>query len=247
MKLLIVIATLLLLSCHQTKNDGPILAASDYVPAPATPAPGEGASLPSLEEFVLRVMDVCAAKLSPVRKAVLATSISSVAERYIQQREDQETYVILICIESKFDNRARSPVGATGLAQIMPKYAQNFADLCSMGKLENGDIEDPIINLSLGACLYQHLTKELGSSILAIAAYNAGPNSSSVRNLANLANPVPETASYVAKSAMLKEKLKDGKDNPGTVPDGSGEKGADRRDDGQERRDPPVPSEQPTK
>jgi hypothetical protein len=230
---ILLLVTQLLISCQApVVSDGPTINSADYPPpsppeaAPASSPPSEGEALSSLERFTLRAMAVCAAKLSPVRQATLARSISSIASRYIVRKEDRETYVILICIESKYDNKARSPVGATGLAQIMPKYAQNFADLCQLGQLDPSDVEDPIINLSLGACLYQHLTKELGSSILAIAAYNAGPNSSSVRNLAKLSNPVPETASYVAKSALLKEKMRES--DAGTVPDGQGEVSTNR-------------------
>jgi soluble lytic murein transglycosylase-like protein len=89
----------------------------------------------------------------------------------------------------------------------MPKYAQSFADLCNLGQLGKDDETDPILNLSLGACLFQHLLDTHKSNILALAAYNAGSASSSVASLKQLGNPVPETAAYVAKATYLKEKV----------------------------------------
>lgn len=172
------------------------------------PQEEEVAAKPTLDAtFASRVMKVCGTKLSNAKTAVLASTLSTVVVRHIDSLEHQQMFILLVCIESKFDNKARSPVGAVGLAQIMPKYAQDFADICSLGKLEPGDIEDPTINLTLGACFFNHLTKELGSSILAVAAYNAGANSSSVKNLAALASPVYETAGYVAKASFLRERL----------------------------------------
>lgn len=227
----------------------------------------------SLQEYSLKVMEVCGTKISPMRQSAIATSIEVVVPWYIKDRADQEMFVMLICIESRFDNRAKSPVGAVGLAQLMPKYAQNFADLCNLGKLEAGDIEDPTINISLGACFFSSLRKELKSSILAVAAYNAGPASSSVRNLAMLGNPVHETASYVAKAEMLKEKMKGAKDtmkgakeqmddgqakgsteqnstskqdsDKREVPNGKGEGVPNQRGAGEEHSGAPTPSQQP--
>lgn len=208
----------------------------------------------TLEQFTLLVMNECGANISQAKLSLYAKYIASVAEARIDSYENQRLFIMLLCIESKFDNRARSPVGAVGLAQIMPKYAQNFADLCNLGKLQPGDEADPVMNLTLGACLFNSLTVQLGSSILAVAAYNAGPNSSSVRNLTQLGNPVPETASYVAKLSYLKEKVDESttksvpaaQNNNAAVPDGKRSSRTGERDPVAERSPAPVPSVQPT-
>jgi hypothetical protein len=204
----------------------------------------------SLEQFTLLVMKECGANVSQAKLSLYAQYIASVAESRIESYENQKLFIMLLCIESKFNNSARSPVGAVGLAQIMPKYAQNFADLCKLGKLQPGDETDPVMNLTLGACLFNSLTIQLGSSILAVAAYNAGPNSASVRNLTQLGNPVPETASYVAKLSYLKEKVDESaqpaQNNNAAVPDGKRSGRASERDPVAERSPTPVPSVQPT-
>jgi hypothetical protein len=203
-----------------------------------------------LEDLVLRVIDICNTKLSPAAKKAKALLFANIVPSYLAVRADQEMYALLVCIESKYDNTARSSVGAVGMAQIMPKYAQNFADLCNLGKLDPKDVEDPILNLSLGACFYSSLLANTKSTILAIAAYNAGANSSSVRELAKLGSPVPETASYVAKAALLKEKIEDktnngsNKTDKGSVPDGKGERIHNQRDDGSKPSEAPVSSKQ---
>lgn len=214
-----------------------------------TPKP-QLAKLEPLEDLVLRVIDICNTKLSPAAKKAKALLFANIVPSYLTVRADQEMYALLVCIESKYDNTARSSVGAVGMAQIMPKYAQDFANLCNLGKLDPKDVEDPILNLSLGACFYSSLLANTKSTILAVAAYNAGPSSSSVRELARLGSPVPETASYVAKAALLREKLDDktntgsDKADKGSVSDGKREGVRNQRDDGSKPGEASVSSKQ---
>lgn len=230
MKTLIIYCLLTLLACNESVS----------VQYPITSIAGP--KVEPLENFVTRVIDTCNTKLSPASRRAKASLFSTIVPRYLPSRVDQEMYSLLICIESKYDNTARSQAGAVGMAQIMPKYAQDFANLCELGKLDSKDVEDPIINLSLGACFFNSLLKGTNSTILAIAAYNAGANSSSVRELAKLGSPVPETASYVAKAALLKEKLND-KTDKGSVSTREGERVPDQRDAGSGTSSTPVPSE----
>ncbi len=81
----------------------------------------------------------------------------------------------LIRQESMFDAGAQSPVGATGLMQLMPATAKSVAKKLgvpySPGRLTNADY-----NIRLGnAYLNELLVRYKGSYPLAIAAYNAGP------------------------------------------------------------------------
>jgi soluble lytic murein transglycosylase len=78
--------------------------------------------------------------------------------------------------ESGFDPRARSPVGARGLMQLMPGTAQILAR--RIGISYNGNLlDDPEYNMRLGsAYLSQMIDTFSGSYVMAIAAYNAGPN-----------------------------------------------------------------------
>jgi soluble lytic murein transglycosylase len=79
--------------------------------------------------------------------------------------------------ESEFYPRARSPVGALGLMQLMPATARHTAK--GMGLPFNRDrlTEDPDYNVRLGQAYLNELLGRFGGSyILALAAYNAGPS-----------------------------------------------------------------------
>lgn len=89
--------------------------------------------------------------------------------------------------ESGFDPSARSPAGAVGLVQLMPRTAQG---------LGVDDPTDPAQSLSGGArYLRQQLDAFAGRADLALAAYNAGPTA--VRRAGGLP-PYAETQHYVA-------------------------------------------------
>ena len=78
--------------------------------------------------------------------------------------------------ESEFYPKARSPVGALGLMQLMPATARHTAQ--RMGLPFNGDrlTDDPDYNVRLGQAYLNELLEQFkGSYILALAAYNAGP------------------------------------------------------------------------
>lgn len=79
--------------------------------------------------------------------------------------------------ESAFEQKARSPAGALGLMQLMPLTARQTAAKLNLAYSKGRLTSDPGYNLRLGtAYLDQLLTKYGGSYVLALAAYNAGPN-----------------------------------------------------------------------
>ncbi|MBQ7457134.1 MAG: lytic transglycosylase domain-containing protein [Desulfovibrio sp.] len=71
----------------------------------------------------------------------------------------------VIRVESNFDPKAVSPVGAQGLMQIMPATQQD---------LGLKDPFDPKANIMAGAAYFRILLTRYGSPELALAAYNAG-------------------------------------------------------------------------
>lgn len=80
--------------------------------------------------------------------------------------------------ESNFSTNAISPVGARGLMQVMPATAKLVAKkkkkkMLSVQMLNN----NPEFNVEVGSTYLADLVKKFnGSYIMAIAAYNAGPN-----------------------------------------------------------------------
>lgn len=110
---------------------------------------------------------------------------ASIARRYgINPR----VFVGLVGAESSWNPRARSPVGAEGLTQLMPATARG---------LGVSNPYDPRQNLEGGAkYLAQQLHAFGGDYRKALAAYNAGPNA--VRKYGGVP-PYAETQAYVKK------------------------------------------------
>ncbi|MBI2160048.1 MAG: transglycosylase SLT domain-containing protein [Candidatus Rokubacteria bacterium] len=69
--------------------------------------------------------------------------------------------------ESSYYPRAVSRAGARGLMQLLPQTAKLLAPA--------GDLDDPALNLQLGARFLAALLREFSDPRLALAAYNAGP------------------------------------------------------------------------
>jgi cell wall-associated NlpC family hydrolase len=100
---------------------------------------------------------------------------------------DPNLYKRLIAAESGWNPRARSPVGATGLAQLMPGTARGLGV----------NINSPVSNLVGGAKYLSQQLQTFGGDIRkALAAYNAGPGA--VQKYGGIP-PYRETQNYVSK------------------------------------------------
>jgi soluble lytic murein transglycosylase len=90
--------------------------------------------------------------------------------------EDQWTIIHAVSRqESQFDRTARSPVGASGLMQLMPGTAREQAGKLGLPYDQARITADPSYNIQLGSSYFQRIFNSFGSYPLAIAAYNAGP------------------------------------------------------------------------
>jgi soluble lytic murein transglycosylase-like protein len=126
-----------------------------------------------------------------------------------QNRLDPYLVMGLIHQESYFNPRARSPVGATGLMQLMPPTAKELARRLR----SSANVEDPEVNIRLGTFHFRQLIDMFGGvAQLAIASYNAGqgnilrwrraaprkPLDEFIESI-----PFPETRNYVKRVTML--------------------------------------------
>jgi soluble lytic murein transglycosylase len=89
----------------------------------------------------------------------------------------EEHWVLgLVRQESRFNTAARSPVGAAGLMQLMPRTAQWTARRMGMKDFSLKRVNEVDVNIALGTSYLRFVLDALdGSPVLAAAAYNAGP------------------------------------------------------------------------
>jgi len=88
---------------------------------------------------------------------------------------DEAIVYAIVRQESRFMPEARSPVGATGLMQLMPATARWVARQISIAPFRTEMLVRPEVNLQMGAYYFRRVLNELGHPLLATAAYNAGP------------------------------------------------------------------------
>jgi hypothetical protein len=198
------------LGCQESPNEKEPIISKDQFPS----SPAEAPKTPEIPEgrlYVQKVMDACGAKMSLAKRNILSEQIRMVGESMFPLETERRWFYFLICIESRFNNDARSPVGATGLAQVMPKYAPEFAKACGLGELDPKDLQDSQVNLLVGACRFRELMIYYnGDPALALAAYNSGMDSPTVRKAASsdVRTGHPETVGYLAAAFVLQQRLK---------------------------------------
>lgn len=79
--------------------------------------------------------------------------------------------------ESAFNPHARSPVGASGLMQLMPATATQIANRINQPLKSQSELLNPDRNIQLGsAYLRQMYDQNQQNPVLATASYNAGPH-----------------------------------------------------------------------
>lgn len=170
----------------------------------------EDDKMPEGRLYVQKVMDACGVKVSQAKREILAEQVRLVGEAFFPKEQERKWFYFLICIESRFNNEARSTAGAVGLTQVMPKYAQEFAKACGIGELDPKDLADSQVNLIVGACRFRELmTYYEGDPALALAAYNSGLNSPTVRKTASsdVRTGHPETVGYLAAAFVLNQRM----------------------------------------
>lgn len=98
--------------------------------------------------------------------------------RYTGDKDISQSYAMAIARqESAWNPKVRSPVGATGLMQIMPGTATHTVKMFAIpGYSGPNQLLDPETNINIGTRYLQYVYQQFGNNrIYASAAYNAGP------------------------------------------------------------------------
>jgi soluble lytic murein transglycosylase len=101
---------------------------------------------------------------------------SDVFREYAKTHGLDEAWVLgLVRQESRFIADARSGAGAAGLMQLMPRTARYVARKIGLHNFAPQRVTEVHTNVTLGTGYLRMVLDELGSPVLASAAYNAGP------------------------------------------------------------------------
>jgi len=116
------------------------------------------------------------ARTAEVWQATYPRPFRQQIERWAKaSRIDPDLLQALMREESLFDPWARSSTGAIGLTQLMPRTAREVAAGLRV-RVTTAALHRPDLNIRLGAAYLGDLIAQLdGSKVLAVAAYNAGP------------------------------------------------------------------------
>lgn len=118
------------------------------------------------------------------------------ADEILTRCQGTDTHPILVLalihVESGYDSRAVSPVGARGLMQLMPATAADVAQRRAFAYAGPDDLFDGVKNVRLGIIYLQELYTQFRKHWLAaFTAYNRGPGNTS-KILANHGGKIPE-------------------------------------------------------
>jgi len=124
--------------------------------------------------------------------------IEEVATKY---EVDKKIIYSIVKIESDFNPKAESYVGAQGLMQVMPVTAKWILEDMNGKDYEDYDILDPKDNLEIGTLYLRYLLKRYDGDIeKVLVAYNAGPER--VKN--DEWKKIKETRNYVIKYSVAR-------------------------------------------
>lgn len=118
---------------------------------------------------------------------------------------DQYTLATMAAVESGFDSKAVSSIGAKGILQLTPiavDHVNKYKFGCVPPMFDYYDIGD---NIKVAGCYFELLMQQYKSRSLSIAAYNGG--GSSVKALRELRNLNTETANYITKVTYLRDEV----------------------------------------
>ena len=152
-----------------------------YIPPPPPPEPAAAEPDSHVETELAGER----ATLTALRKRY-AEAIVQAAQEY---RIEPALLHAVVTVESGYNERAKSPKGASGLMQLMPATAQRYGVT---------DIWDPLQNLRGGAKYLRDLLAMFSDNLqLALAAYNAGEGA--VLRSGGRIPAYAETRSYVPR------------------------------------------------
>jgi soluble lytic murein transglycosylase len=113
--------------------------------------------------------------------------------------------------ESGFRPHAKSPVGAVGLMQLMPKTGVWAGQQLGLKQFDVKLLEDPNVNVKLGCWYLKYLFQQFREPAKVLAAYNGGEGNMAYWGSLQgeqLKHAFPETQGYVAQGMKAYQRYK---------------------------------------
>lgn len=114
--------------------------------------------------------------------------------------------------ESGFRPKAKSPVGAVGLMQLMPKTGTWAAEQLGVKNFQVAQLEDPDMNVRLGCWYLRYLFAQFREPSKVLAAYNGGEGNMAYWGSLQgeqIKHAFPETQGYVAQGMKAYKRYKE--------------------------------------
>lgn len=132
--------------------------------------------------------------------------------RYTRGKDISQSYAMAIARqESAWNPKVKSPVGASGLMQIMPGTATHTVKMFSIPDYRGpGQLLEPETNINIGTSYLQYVYQQFGNNrIFASAAYNAGPGRvrTWLGNSAGRIDAVAFVEAFPFRNARLRENV----------------------------------------
>ncbi|MDY0927478.1 murein transglycosylase [Enterobacter sp. CFBP8995] len=126
----------------------------------------------------LSVQATITAKMWDSLKERFPLAWQNLYQQYTSDKGIPQSYAMAISRqESAWNPKARSPVGASGLMQVMPGTATHTVKMYNIpGYVNSSQLLDPQTNIQIGTQYLEYVYQQFGQNrIFSTAAYNAGP------------------------------------------------------------------------
>jgi soluble lytic murein transglycosylase len=126
----------------------------------------------------LSVQATITAKMWDSLKERFPLAWQNLYQQYTSDKGIPQSYAMAISRqESAWNPKARSPVGASGLMQVMPGTATHTVKMYNIpGYVNSSQLLDPQTNIQIGTQYLEYVYQQFGQNrIFSSAAYNAGP------------------------------------------------------------------------
>jgi soluble lytic murein transglycosylase len=141
-------------------------------PAPVVAAAAHARSAAGWTAVAPRVYDEVERRMPGHASAQRHRVARTILEEATRAAMDPLLVLAMIQVESAFDPRALSPVGAAGLMQLLPP---TMHEELGRWRLAGADPFDPVANVRAGVRYLERLLGTFDDLELALMAYNAGP------------------------------------------------------------------------